>query len=115
MKALVTGGTGFIGSRVVEILLKEGHSVRLFSRRKTLPEQLKNKAVEMFPGDLESPESIIPAMKGVDVFYHIGEIKNTTRSASAKNVRLMERILENLDAETRLVFISSITVAGIPS
>lgn len=117
MKALVTGGTGFIGSQVVDRLLEEGHAVRLFSRKGEVPERLKGKNVEAFRGDLEDPSSVIGAMEGVDVFYHVGEIKNTTRAATQRNVRLMERILERLESKgvKRLVFISSVTVSGIPS
>ncbi len=56
-------------------------------------------------------------MEGIDVFYHIGEIKNISRSSAEKNVKVMEQIVANLAAKgiRRFVFISSITVAGIPS
>jgi len=33
MKAFVTGGTGFIGSHVVDLLLEKGHAVKLLSRK----------------------------------------------------------------------------------
>jgi nucleoside-diphosphate-sugar epimerase len=117
MKAFVTGGTGFIGGHVVDLLLKENHKVRLFSRRHDIPERLKGKDVEFFKGDLEDFQSVIDAMQGMEVFYHIGEIKNVNRTASEKNVKLMGHIIENLKDKRvrRLVFISSITVAGIPS
>lgn len=116
MKALVTGGTGFIGSHVVDLLVQNGHSVRLFSRKPAMPERLNGKGVTVFPGDLEAPESVLDAMEGMDVFFHAGELKNTTRSASARNVRLVEKIAGHLvEAKVkRFVFISSITVAGIP-
>ncbi len=117
MKALVTGGTGFIGGHVVDLLLKENHAVRLFSRRPDIPEGLRGKDVEVFKGDLEDFQSVIDAMEGVEVFFHIGEIKNVNRAASEKNVKLMGHIIKNLEDKKvrRLVFISSITVAGIPS
>ena len=117
MKALVTGGTGFVGSHVVRRLVEEGHSVRVLSRRREIPQKLKLGDVEIFAGDLEDVSSVIKAMKGTEVFYHIGEIKNTNRAASEKNVELTERITENLRSMgvRRFVFISSLTVAGIPS
>lgn len=117
MKALVTGGTGFIGGHVVDILLKENHFVRVFSRRPDIPEGLKGRDVEFFRGDLEDFKSVIDAMHGIEVFFHIGEIKNISRAASEKNVKLMENIIDNLGDKgvRRFIFISSITVAGIPS
>jgi nucleoside-diphosphate-sugar epimerase len=117
MKALVTGGTGFIGSHVVDYLLAEGHTVRLFLRQPNVPEKLQGKNVEVMQGNLEDAEAVISAMAGTDLFYHIGEIKNISRSSAGKNTRLMAQIVENLSAQgvRRFVFISSITAAGIPS
>ena len=117
MKALVTGGTGFIGSHVVDLLLERGHHVRLFSRASELPVRLAGKDVSHFSGDLRYPESLSRAMKGMDVFYHIGEIRNTTRHAAKQNVQHVERAIDHLalSGVKRFVFISSISVAGIPS
>ncbi len=117
MKALVTGGTGFIGRHVVFELLKEAHSVRILSRRDTIPEQLTRMDVEVVKGNLENFTTVSDAMENTDVVYHIGEIKNRTRGAAEKNVKLMEHILEHFSVKgsKRLVFVSSITVAGIPS
>ena len=117
MKSLVTGGTGFIGSSLVNILLREGHSVRLFSRRRELAEGLKGKDIEVFNGDLKDFASVIRAMDGVDLFFHIGEIANITEAASLNNLKLIERILAAMkDNELkRFIFVSSLTVAGMPS
>ena len=117
MEALVTGGTGFIGSHVVDRLLAHGHRVRLYSRRTELPESLAGKGVSLVPGDLRKPGSLQDAMNGVDVFYHIGEIRNTSLRAAQQNVRFVEHAIDHLarSAVKRFVFISSIGVAGIPS
>ncbi|MEJ2696048.1 MAG: NAD-dependent epimerase/dehydratase family protein, partial [Candidatus Sulfobium sp.] len=117
MKALVTGGTGFVGSGVVDLLLGGGHDVRLFSRKPSMPERWAGKRVEVFKGDLEDFTSVVRAMEGVEVFYHIGEIKNISKATALRNIRLVQRITDNLALKglRRLVFISSITVAGVPS
>ncbi len=117
MKILVTGGTGFIGSKVVDLLVENGHSVRLYSRHPGLPERLAGKDVSLFSGDLREPDSLLDAMAGMDRFYHIGELKNTTPRAAEKNVQLVERIIDHLGKSgiKRLIFVSSLTVAGIPS
>jgi nucleoside-diphosphate-sugar epimerase len=117
MKVLVTGGTGFVGGGVVDLLVEGKHEVRLFSRKPSLPEKWEGRDVEVFQGDLEDFPSVIKAMEGVEVFYHIGEIKNITKAASRRNIRLVEQITDNLENKgvRRFVFVSSITVAGIPS
>lgn len=117
MKALVTGGTGFIGSKVVDLLVKNRHSVRLFSRKPELPARFVGQDVSLFYGNLKDPECVLDAMMGSDVFYHIGELRTTTRCAADQNVRLMERIVGRLRQSgiERIVFVSLITVAGIPA
>jgi nucleoside-diphosphate-sugar epimerase len=117
MKALLTGGTGFVGGHVADLLVEEGHEVRLLSRRPTLPERLSGRGLEHTSGNLENPRSVIAAMDGIDVFFHVGEIRSSSISACRKNVELMTRIISSVDEKRikRIVFISSITVAGIPS
>jgi nucleoside-diphosphate-sugar epimerase len=117
MRALVTGGTGFIGSRVVDLLLKQGQVVRLFSRQRELPRRLGGKRVTLYRGDLRDPSSLLDAMEGMDVVYHIGEIRNTSRHESERNVRALEWVVDELSQAgiERIVFVSSIGVAGIPS
>jgi nucleoside-diphosphate-sugar epimerase len=117
MRALVTGGTGFIGSRVVDLLLKQGQVVRLFSRQRELPRRLQGKSVTMYHGDLRDPATLLDAMDGMDVVYHIGEIRNTSRRAAEMNVRALEWAVDELSQAgiERIVFISSLSVAGIPS
>jgi nucleoside-diphosphate-sugar epimerase len=117
MKALVTGGTGFIGSKVVDLLVENGHSVRLFSRKPGLSPRFSGKDVSQCQGDLQDASSVVDAMAGMDVFYHIGELRNTSPRAAKKNVQLVEKILDNIEKTgiKRFLFISSLTVAGIPT
>ena len=96
MKALVTGGTGYIGSHVVDLLLEHGHHVRLFSRKPEIPVRLAGKDVSLFSGDLRDPDSLSPAMNGMDAFYHMGEIRNTTSRAAKQNVHHVEHAIDHL-------------------
>lgn len=117
VRALVTGGTGFIGSAVVRCLLSEGHTVTVFSRSETVPIDLRDERVTVARGDLVDPSSLLRALEGTDVLYHIGEIRNITKAAAEKNVELMEAVVPKLGplGIGRTVFASSITVSGIPS
>jgi len=116
MKVLVTGGTGFIGSEVVDLLVGEGHAVRILSRKGEVPGRWKGKDVTAFQGDLQEPASVLPGLEGMEVVFHIGEVRNTTAGRAGRNIALVEQIAGRLTAAgvKRLVFVSSLTVAGIP-
>ena len=117
MKAFVTGGTGFIGGHVVDLLLENGHSVRLLSRHPDVPAPWKGRDISVALGNLRDPELVIEAMQGMDVAFHIGEVRSTTAGNAALNTALVERMVDALGPSgvKRLVFVSSISVAGIPA
>ena len=116
MKAFVTGGTGFIGSHVVDLLLENGHSVKLLSRKPDLPERWKGMDISVAPGNLRDPGPVVEAMQGMDVVFHIGEVRSTTAGNAVLNAGLVERMVVALGPSgvKRLVFVSSLSVAGIP-
>jgi len=68
VKALVTGGGGFLGRYIVEQLLARGDSVRVLARGK-YPE-LTDQGVEVLPVDLRDAESTAAACAGSDVVFH---------------------------------------------
>lgn len=116
MKTLVTGGTGFIGSHVVDLLLENGHSVRLLSRRPDVPVPWKGRDISVAPGNLRDPGTVVEAMQNMDVVFHIGEVRSTTAGNAVLNTGLVESMVMALKplGVKRLVFVSSISVAGIP-
>jgi len=69
MKALVTGGGGFLGGVIVRMLRERGIAVRSFSRS-TYP-ALTPLGVEQVQGDLGDREAVIRAAQGCDVVYHV--------------------------------------------
>ncbi|HLI96036.1 MAG TPA: NAD-dependent epimerase/dehydratase family protein [Candidatus Baltobacteraceae bacterium] len=70
MKALVTGATGFIGSHIVRELVRTGHSVRAFTRRRSDRSALAGMHVEIAEGDLADMKSLRRACRGCDVVFH---------------------------------------------
>src|SRR6266436_960676 len=75
---LVTGGAGFIGSHLVERLVKGGNRVRVldtFRRDALRPAGLdKLPGVELLEGDVMDPASVKRAMDGVDHVVHLASI-----------------------------------------
>ena len=69
MKALVTGGGGFLGGAIVQQLLEEGYSVRSFSRG-SYPE-LEALGVEISRGDLAEAEAVQEACQGCQIVFHV--------------------------------------------
>ena len=69
MKALVTGGGGFLGSAIVRQLRARGDEVRTFSRKEH--KELALLGVEQVRGDLGDPTFILEAAKGCDVVFHV--------------------------------------------
>ena len=68
-KILVTGATGNTGSGLVPALRKAGVDVRAFVRDEAKAQPLKGLGVEVVVGDLDRPETIAPAVEGVDKIY----------------------------------------------
>ena len=67
---LVTGATGFLGSHIVERLLEQGNEVRVLARESSDISHLKTTSARIFFGDVEDYDSLLPAVKGVDIVYH---------------------------------------------
>lgn len=81
-KVLVTGADGFIGSHLVEELLKEGCKVRAFVYYNsfnswgwldTLSEEQVSQ-IEIFSGDVRDPNGVRTAMKGIDLVFHLAAL-----------------------------------------
>ena len=68
-KILVTGATGNTGSGLVPALRKAGVDVRAFVRDEAKAQPFKDLGVEVVLGDLDQPETIAPAVEGVDKIY----------------------------------------------
>jgi len=81
-KILITGADGFIGSHLVERLVKEGHKVRAFVYYNsfnswgwldTLPKEIMSE-VEVFTGDIRDPNGVSESMKGIDQVFHLAAL-----------------------------------------
>jgi len=78
---LVTGGSGFIGSHLVDKLVDKGYDVRVFDQIKP-----SRNDVEWFQGDLLNDQDILLACKDVEVAYHLAAIADVGVAVSNTSV-----------------------------
>jgi UDP-glucose 4-epimerase len=121
MKALVTGGGGFIGSNLVRGLLERGDEVRVLDNFSTGSRgNLTGLDVEVVEGELRSYERVHNAIRGVEVVFHLGALGSVPRSvqdpltSNAVNVdgTLNVLLAARDEGVRRVVFSSSSSVYG---
>src|SRR4029434_8936426 len=83
MKVLVTGATGFIGSKLVPRLVAAGHQIRTIGRAAALPPELSDLSVEHFSGDITDPQAVARAVAGCEVVYHLAGLVSYRKSDRA--------------------------------
>jgi predicted dehydrogenase/nucleoside-diphosphate-sugar epimerase len=115
-KILVTGATGFLGRRLVEILVRKGYSVRALARKLSNIEKLKKLNVEVLFGDVASIESLWPAFEGIDYVIHAAaDTSGNEEDGQLGTIQGTQNII-NLCEQfkiKKLVYISSCSVYGI--
>ena len=82
---LVTGGAGFIGSNLVDELLRRGHRVRVLDNLSTgRPENLAavRERIDFFNADICNLETIRPCFAGVDYVIHLAALPSVPRSVA---------------------------------
>ena len=77
-KYLVTGGTGFLGEKLIENLINEGHTVKTVARNEGKLISLKNKfpALEIIPGDIVSKITCKQCCQNIDGIFHLAAFKH---------------------------------------
>jgi nucleoside-diphosphate-sugar epimerase len=115
MKSLVTGATGFIGEHLVKALSAQGGEVRCLVRKGGKGERLSKKEIELYYGDLLDRDSLIEAVKGIKIVYHLaGEVYSPKDKDYSINIIGTKNLLEACLAEKieKFVYLSSIAVVG---
>jgi len=75
--ALVTGGSGFIGSHLIKKLLSQNIGVRALVRSNSIRAgRLTNMDIDIIEGDLGNPDVLLEATKGIEVVFHVGAAVN---------------------------------------
>lgn len=116
--AVVTGGTGFVGSHLVDLLLNKGFEVRCITRKSSDLKWLQGKDVKIFDCGLYDKEALKVVLKDSDFVFHVaGVVKSKTKEGYFKgNVETTKNLIDaTLDSGTnlkRFLIVSSQTVTG---
>ncbi len=119
MKALVTGGTGFLGANLAVGLLAQGWSVRILRRSASPLAAVLDLPVEHAIGDITDLNSLLVAVHGVDVVFNVAAISQYWRNSSSLIYKINVGGAQNVfDAAARsgvkrVVHTSSAAAVGI--
>ena len=117
MHIFLTGATGYIGSAVLDALIKGGHQVTAMARDKEKAERLAARGATPVVADLSTPKRYLAAMKAADAVVYAAS------DASPKRVQLEKQALETMlaalaqasqaDGKTRtFIYTSGVWVLG---
>ncbi|MBO4433666.1 MAG: SDR family NAD(P)-dependent oxidoreductase [Clostridia bacterium] len=125
MRALVTGGSGFIGSNVVKLLIDEGYDVRVIDNLSSgyienISEYVDAGKVDFIKGDITDATAVEKVMAGVDVVFHLAASVGRQRSLdnpqldSQINLIGTVNVLEGMrkNGVKRIVYSSSAAMFG---
>ena len=128
MKALVTGGAGFIGSHIVDYLIRSGKPVRVVDNLVSgtlgnLSEWIDHPLFEFMEMDLLDKEKVCAAVLGCDEVYHLAanpevNVKNASpEDHFRQNIEATFNLLEEMRQDNNqnfIAFTSTSTVYGEP-
>ena len=124
MRAFVTGGTSFIGSHLVELLVDFGYQVTCTVRKTSNLRWLQrfldggSPQIQLVTADLVNPYLPIPSLRGVDGVFHLAGLTKAINADEYDwaNARATKRLIEACLAEdcgiTRFLYRSSLAASG---
>ncbi len=114
----MTGGTGFIGSHLVEALILRGIGVRCLLRKSSNPKWIKDLPIEYVRGDCRDQTSLKEAVKGVDQIFHLAGVTKAVKEETffEMNARgtenLIQACLEHNPHLQKFIYVSSQAASG---
>lgn len=127
-KVLVTGGAGFIGSHVVDRLVKDGYKVKVLDNLSSgkldnIQGHLSSKRVDFVEGDIRDVSFVRKSLEGIDTVIHMAalvsvplSIENPTLTFDINLLGTLNMLRTSIEKHVnRFVFISSCAVCGDPA
>lgn len=116
-RALVTGGSGFIGGHLVERLVERGDHVRCLVRGSSRTDRLLQLGVELITGDLSQRDALKKGVAGVDHVYHLAGLTYALRpqqltETNVTGTRNVAMACAAAASPPTLVLVSSLAAAG---
>ncbi len=125
MKYLVTGGAGFIGSHIVDRILKNGDEVVIYDNFSTgkklfIEHNLRNKNCTLIKGDVLDTKKLTRAMKGIDFVFHFAAFADVRAGFNnhtvdhVQNLEATQSVLEAMhkNGVRKIAFSSTSSVYG---
>ena len=129
MRLIVTGGAGFIGSHLCDLLVKKKNIKKIIvidylqdGTKKNLNSALKSKKIILFKYDIRNKKKILPLFKGVDVVIHLAALSDIVPSITdpenylSTNIVGTMNVLESMRFYNvkKIVYAASSSCYGIP-
>src|SRR5262245_3824487 len=116
-KVLVTGATGFIGSKLTERLLADGDEVTCLVRNPARAEALSRLGARLVQGDVRDAQSVRTAVGDTQIVYHLAGIISAFHSQemTATNVTAFRNVAEacaDRSTPPTILYVSSLAAAG---
>ena len=127
MNILVTGGAGFIGSHLVDALVKDGHRVRILDSLADevhggkVPDHLNSDA-EFIHGDVTDPVTVSRVLEDVDAVYHLAaelglgrsmyQVRRFVTGNDLGTAVLLEELIKRRERIKKLIVASSMSLYG---
>jgi len=123
MNVLVTGGAGFIGSNLVERLLKDGHNVTVIDNLSTGKRENLQTNAEFLQLDIADLAAIKPAFQGKEIVFHVAALPRISRSIENPSETFRSNVTGTLNTllaardagVKRVVYSASSSAYGIQS
>ncbi len=118
MKALVTGATGFIGSHLVEELLRRGYTVTCLARKTSNLRWIEGLDISLVYGDCAEKESLLDTVADFDYVFHLAgltkaRVEEDFFCVNAKGTEnLVQALVEKNFNIKRFVYLSSLAATG---